>query len=62
MVTNLREGVKSKCERYWPSSSRQKSFGPFDVTLLGEKITPDFVIRKLTVQVSMSNSHYSIVV
>ena len=51
MVTNLREGVKSKCEQYWPSSSRQKSFGPFDVTLLGEKITPDFVIRTLTVQV-----------
>ena len=51
MVTNLREGVKSKCEQYWPSSSKQKSFGPFDVTLLGEKITLHFVIRKLTVQV-----------
>ena len=52
MVTNLKEGSKTKCEKYWPSeTSAIASYGPFNVTLAEEQIFPDFIIRSLSVQV-----------
>ena len=33
MVTNLREGTKTKCHQYWPETGTQ-SFGPFKVTII----------------------------
>ena len=53
MVTNLKEGTKSKCEQYWPNSTAENDhFGPFTVTLTNEQVHPDFVIRQLNVKVS----------
>ena len=52
MITNLEEGGKIKCQRYWPDSGRC-SFGPFEVTLTDEQIFADYTIRKLEAQVSM---------
>ena len=55
MVTNLKEGTKSKCEQYWPDTvMAQKEFGPFTVTLMDEQVMPDTVTRKLSVKVSES--------
>ena len=55
MVTNLKEGTKSKCEQYWPDTVMdQKEFGPFTVTLMDEQVMPDTVTRKLSVKVSQS--------
>ena len=52
MVTNLKEGTKSKCEQYWPNGRAEgKEFGPFTVTLVDEQVLPDFVIRSITVMV-----------
>ena len=50
MITNLEEGTKIKCQRYWPESGRCR-FGPFEVTLTDEQILADYTIRKLQVQV-----------
>ncbi|XP_019851757.1 PREDICTED: receptor-type tyrosine-protein phosphatase epsilon-like [Amphimedon queenslandica] len=52
MVTNLKEGTKSKCEQYWPNSTGDNDhFGPFTVTLINEQVYPDFVIRQLNVKI-----------
>ena len=57
MVTNLKEGSKSKCEQYWPDSQAEpKQFGPFTITLADELILPDYVVRNLTVKV-ICNCH-----
>ena len=50
MITNLEEGGKIKCQRYWPETGRC-GFGPFTVTLTDEQIFADYTIRKLEVQV-----------
>ena len=56
MVTNLKEGTKSKCEQYWPNTTTESdNFGPFLVTLLNEQVHPDFVIRQLSVTVSQEH-------
>ena len=46
MITNLEEGGKIKCQRYWPETGRC-GFGPFTVTLTDEQIFADYTIRKL---------------
>ena len=53
MITNLEEGGKIKCQRYWPETGRC-SFGPFEVTLTDEQIFADYTTRTLEVQVRMS--------
>ena len=60
MVTNLKEGTKSKCEQYWPNSTGENDhFGPFTVRLTNEQVYPDFVIRQLNVKVSQwGNANY----
>ena len=50
MITNLEEGAKIKCQRYWPESGRC-SYGPFEVTLTSEQILADYTVRKLETQV-----------
>ena len=55
MVTNLKEGTKSKCEQYWPNTTTEhKEFGPFIVTLLAEYVMPDTVTRNISVKVTMT--------
>ena len=52
MVTNLKEGTKSKCEQYWPNTAtKNETYGPFTVTLQDEQVYPDSVIKKLSVMV-----------
>ena len=50
MITNLEEGGKNKCQQYWPDS-RTRNFGPFQVSMVDERILADYTIRILTVQV-----------
>ena len=53
MVTNLKEGSKTKCEQYWPESCKEPTtFGPFNVTLVGEQVLPDIdgIINRLREQ------------
>ena len=52
MVTNLKEGNKSKCEQYWPDSGT-KNFGPFKVTLTEHQVFADYCIRTMQVTVSV---------
>ena len=62
MVTNLKEGSKTKCEQYWPESYMEPTtFGPFIVTLVDEQVLPDFVIRSLNVKVKMILREYYII-
>ena len=51
MITNLEEGGKIKCQRYWPWTGRC-SFGPFEVTLTDEQMFADYTTRTLEAQVS----------
>ena len=50
MVTNLKEGSKTKCHQYWPETGTQ-SFGPFKVTITNQQILASCIIRCLSVQV-----------
>ena len=51
MITNLEEGGKIKCLRYWPGTGRV-TFGPFEVTLTDEQMFADYTTRTLEAQVS----------
>ena len=55
MITNLEEGGKIKCQRYWPGTGRC-SFGPFEVTLTDQQMFADYTTRTLEAQVSNSYS------
>ena len=50
MITNLEEGGKPKCQRYWPDSGAE-TFGPFQVTLTDQQTLADYTTRSLLVQV-----------
>ena len=52
MVTNLKEGNKTKCQQYWPETGASK-YGPFQVTITDQQHFADYVIRTLTVSVSV---------
>ena len=55
MVTNLKEGTKSKCEQYWPNGrAESEEYGPFTVTLLVEYVMPDTVTRNISVKVTIA--------
>nr|XP_022308543.1 receptor-type tyrosine-protein phosphatase T-like [Crassostrea virginica] len=49
MLTNLKEGDKVKCYKYWPSRNESLSFGYISVELIEEKIYAFFIERKLSV-------------
>jgi len=51
MVTNLKEGKKTKCQQYWPESGSAQSFGPFKVTLSDQQVYTDYVVRTLQLEV-----------
>ena len=54
MVTNLVDGGKTKCEQYWPSlEQKTQEIKPFIISLLTEKVFPDFILR--TMRISVSN-------
>ena len=50
MVTNLVEGNRIKCHKYWPETGTL-SFGPFNVTITGQQILADYTTREFSVQV-----------
>ena len=52
MVTNLREGMKVKCEQYWPEQGCEMQIGPYMVTNVEQQSFPYFNIRKIQLQVS----------
>ncbi|XP_078327342.1 receptor-type tyrosine-protein phosphatase alpha-like isoform X1 [Crassostrea virginica] len=49
MLTNLKEGDKVKCFKYWPSRNESLSFGSISVKLIEEKIYAFFIKRRLSV-------------
>ena len=52
MLTNLKEGKKVKCHKYWPDSGSQ-SFGPFRVTITDQQILADYTTRSFLLEVSV---------
>ena len=53
MLTNLKEGNKSKCEQYWPEYGSD-TYGPFRVTLTGQQVFCDYCIRTMRLIVSQT--------
>nr|XP_022305244.1 receptor-type tyrosine-protein phosphatase epsilon-like [Crassostrea virginica] len=49
MLTNLKEGDKVKCYKYWPDGNDSLSCGYISVKLIEEKIHAFFIERKLSV-------------
>ncbi|CAI8056628.1 Receptor-type tyrosine-protein phosphatase alpha [Geodia barretti] len=54
MVTNLVEGNRIKCHKYWPETGTL-SFGPFNVTIIGQQILADYTTREFSVQLTESS-------
>ncbi|CAI8037248.1 Receptor-type tyrosine-protein phosphatase delta, partial [Geodia barretti] len=54
MVTNLVEGNRIKCHKYWPETGTL-SFGPFNVTITGQQILADYTTREFSVQLAESS-------
>ncbi|CAI8024114.1 Receptor-type tyrosine-protein phosphatase alpha [Geodia barretti] len=53
MVTNLVEGNRIKCHKYWPETGTL-SFGPFNVTITGQQTLADYTTRHFAVQLTES--------
>ncbi|XP_061195011.1 receptor-type tyrosine-protein phosphatase epsilon-like [Saccostrea echinata] len=49
MLTNLKEGMKTKCTQYWPAANRHINYGSVSVKLTDEKVYAFYIIRKLSV-------------
>nr|XP_034310737.1 receptor-type tyrosine-protein phosphatase alpha [Crassostrea gigas] len=49
MLTNLIEGTKKKCEKYWPDLLTESLFGKTKVLLLSENAYAYYVVRKMKV-------------
>ncbi|XP_065346472.1 receptor-type tyrosine-protein phosphatase kappa-like [Cloeon dipterum] len=49
MLTNLTEGGKVKCEKYWPDADQEAKFGRLTVRNMREEINADYVTRDLLV-------------
>nr|XP_022308537.1 receptor-type tyrosine-protein phosphatase T-like isoform X2 [Crassostrea virginica] len=49
MLTNLKEGDKVKCFKYWPSRNESLCFGNISVELIEEKMYAFFIEKKLSV-------------
>ena len=60
MVTNLREGMKEKCEQYWPERGNSLQQGPFKVSIVEQHIFSYYTIR--TLQLSVSHTKYKMFV
>ena len=53
MLTNVTEGYKRKCEQYWPGASKQtEEYGPFQVTVIDQKVFADYTVRVFQLEVS----------
>ncbi|XP_056002093.1 receptor-type tyrosine-protein phosphatase epsilon-like [Ostrea edulis] len=49
MVTNLKEGNKNKCAKYWPDTDKHIGYGTVSVKMVDEKHYAFYTVRKLTV-------------
>ncbi|XP_061194789.1 receptor-type tyrosine-protein phosphatase epsilon-like [Saccostrea echinata] len=49
MLTNLIEGIKKKCEKYWPDLDMEMVSGKIELQLLQEKVYANYVVRRLKV-------------
>ena len=54
MVTNLREGMRVKCEQYWPERGNTMRLGPYMVTTMEQHSFPYYIARKILLEVSIS--------
>ena len=52
MLTNVMEGVQRKCEQYWPEARQSETYGPFEVTVVDQKVFADYTVRTLQLEVS----------
>ncbi|XP_068677246.1 receptor-type tyrosine-protein phosphatase S-like isoform X2 [Montipora foliosa] len=59
MVTNIVEGGRIKCLKYWPSASPEM-YGPVLVSPKGEEELADYVVRKFSVQMMSESVEYSV--
>ncbi|CAG2200499.1 Tyrosine-protein phosphatase 1,Tyrosine-protein phosphatase non-receptor type 13,Tyrosine-protein phosphatase non-receptor type 7,Tyrosine-protein phosphatase non-receptor type 4 [Mytilus edulis] len=50
MLTNLVEGIKIKCEQYWPSGGKQMVLGNLIIRLNVEKERTAYVTREITIE------------
>ena len=55
MLTNVMEGVQRKCEQYWPEARQSETYGPFEVTVVDQKVFADCTIRTLQLEVCIYN-------
>ena len=53
MVTNLKEGMKVKCEQYWPDQGHDMQLGPYKVTTVEQQRYPYYIMRKLLLRVNI---------
>ena len=54
MVTNPVENGMVKCHEYWPSRAMAQ-YGTMVVTLVGEKLFPEFIMRTFTLTMTAKN-------
>ncbi|XP_052066368.1 receptor-type tyrosine-protein phosphatase alpha-like [Mytilus californianus] len=55
MLTNLVEGIKNKCEQYWPSGGKQMVHGNLSLRLNDEKERTAYVTREITIEDKKTN-------
>ncbi|XP_071799861.1 receptor-type tyrosine-protein phosphatase T-like [Asterias amurensis] len=53
MLTNLQEGVKEKCQKYWPDKTAQ--YGDYVVTLKKEETHADYIVRDFIITLKLED-------
>ncbi|KAL5020905.1 hypothetical protein ScPMuIL_000060, partial [Solemya velum] len=62
MLTNLMEGEKKKCERYWPLAGEPMKLGDITLTLTSEEERSFYTIRSISVRFTEAEKTKTIVV
>ncbi|XP_065344384.1 tyrosine-protein phosphatase 4-like [Cloeon dipterum] len=65
MVTNLLEGGKNKCEKFWPDNNQEVTHGRITVRTVDKEVNADYVSRVLYVSCNNTNRlvqhlHYTV--
>ncbi|CAG2223624.1 Tyrosine-protein phosphatase 1,Receptor-type tyrosine-protein phosphatase F,Receptor-type tyrosine-protein phosphatase eta,Tyrosine-protein phosphatase non-receptor type 13,Tyrosine-protein phosphatase non-receptor type 11,Tyrosine-protein phosphatase 10D,Tyrosine-protein phosphatase corkscrew,Receptor-type tyrosine-protein phosphatase H [Mytilus edulis] len=61
MLTNLVEGPKRKCERYWPEGGKPMTYGSLVLTILTEKERAAYITREIQVEDKKTNEKRCII-
>ncbi|XP_061194983.1 receptor-type tyrosine-protein phosphatase kappa-like [Saccostrea echinata] len=60
MLTNLKEGNKTKCTKYWPNVNNDIDDGTLSVNIIEEKVYTFYIVRKMSLIHKRTNKYRTV--